>query len=142
MNRTFSPVLEGAQIRGTGVKHPRVPKVIIGSELNGFVQGDLMDANAISEYITQKIGTDTQAGAIHNELREKITNLEAEDVRTASEIEEIKEDINNLGQIGEQVQGLQDLGNRVTNIETTINNFNEGPSVDQTSEGDLIMVFS
>ena len=145
MNRDFRPVLEGAQIRGTGMKHPRVPRVIVGSELNGYMQGDLMDANAISEYIDERIGDDPQSGAIHTELRNKIADLEAEDTRTASEIEEIKEDISNLGQMGEQIQGLQDLGNRVTNIETTINNIHQGsdgPTIDQTPEGDLIVVFS
>ena len=103
MNRTFSPVLNGAQIQGTGMKHPRVPKVIIGSELNGFVQGDLMDANAISQYITEKISKSQESDTNYEELYNRITSLQEEDTRLSSLISDVVNDINNLGTVEEHL---------------------------------------
>lgn len=55
MNKYFNPRLLNTVVSGPGMKHPRKPHVIIGDKLNGFVQGDLMDANAVEEFIDQKI---------------------------------------------------------------------------------------
>ena len=74
MNRTFTPVCPCNKARGTGMKYPNVPKVIIGSELNGFVQGDLMDANAVSQYIAEKISS-SSSSSDYQDLYNKITKL-------------------------------------------------------------------
>ena len=55
MNKYFNPRLLNAVIAGTGMKHPVRPHVILGDQENGFVRGDLMDANAILEFMNQKI---------------------------------------------------------------------------------------
>lgn len=55
MSKYFNPRLLNAVIAGTGMKNPVRPHVILGSEDGEFVRGDLMDANAIQEFINQKI---------------------------------------------------------------------------------------
>lgn len=55
MNKYFNPRLLNAVIAGTGMRNPVRPHVILGSEDGEFVRGDLMDANAIQEFVGQKI---------------------------------------------------------------------------------------
>ena len=55
MSKYFNPRLLNAVIAGTGMRNPVRPHVILGSEDGEFVRGDLMDANAIKEFINQKI---------------------------------------------------------------------------------------
>lgn len=55
MNKYFNPRLLNAVIAGTGMKHPVRPHVVLGDQANGFIRGDLMDANAIVEIADQKI---------------------------------------------------------------------------------------
>lgn len=55
MSKYFNPRLLNAVIAGTGMRNPVRPHVILGSEDGGFVRGDLMDANAIQEFVSQKI---------------------------------------------------------------------------------------
>lgn len=55
MSKYFNPRLLNAVIAGTGMRNPVRPHVILGSEDGEFVRGDLMDANAIQEFINQKI---------------------------------------------------------------------------------------
>lgn len=55
MNKYFNPRLLNAVIAGTGMRNPVRPHVILGSEDGEFVRGDLMDANAIQEFVSQKI---------------------------------------------------------------------------------------
>lgn len=142
MNRTFSPVLSGAQIQGTGMKHPRVPKVIIGSELNGFVQGDLMDANAISQYIAEKISNSSSSQEDITELKNKILSLQNEDETIRSLIRDVVDDVNNLGIIEEHLQDLQELQGKLQILEQTVQNYmNDDPVVSSDENGDLIVSF-
>lgn len=55
MNKYNNPRLLNTVVSGTGMKNPVRPHVIIGSEENGFIRGDLMDANAIQEQIVTEI---------------------------------------------------------------------------------------
>lgn len=55
MSKYFNPRLLNAVIAGTGMRNPVRPHVILGSEDGEFVRGDLMDANAIQEFVSQKI---------------------------------------------------------------------------------------
>ena len=55
MSKYFNPRLLNAVIAGTGMKHPTRPHVILGAQDKGFIRGDLMDANAIFELVSQKI---------------------------------------------------------------------------------------
>lgn len=55
MNKYFNPRLLNAVIAGTGMKNPVRPHVVLGDQANGFIRGDLMDANAIVEIADQKI---------------------------------------------------------------------------------------
>lgn len=139
MNRTFTPVLIGAQIQGTGMKHPRVPRVFIGSEQNGFVQGDLMDANMISQYVADKIHSISPSHEDFDEISNKVTSLQEEDVRISSLIEEVVSNINiNIDNLGTDLNTrIQDLENRLTNHINTAR-----PTVNNTGNGDLMIVFS
>lgn len=55
MRKYNNPRLLNTVVSGTGMKNPVRPHVIIGSEENGFIRGDLMDANAIQEQIVTEI---------------------------------------------------------------------------------------
>ena len=55
MSKYFNPRLLNAVIAGTGMKNPVRPHVVLGDQANGFIRGDLMDANAIVEIADQKI---------------------------------------------------------------------------------------
>ena len=68
MNKYFNPRLLNTVVSGPGMKHPRKPHVIIGDKLNGFVQGDLMDANAVEEFIDQKIESSDQVADMQEEI--------------------------------------------------------------------------
>ena len=50
-----NPKLLNTIISGPGVKSPRTPNIILGNKLNGYIQGDLMDANAVDEFSTKRI---------------------------------------------------------------------------------------
>ena len=58
INKYNNPRLHNTVLTGPGMAHPRNPHVVIGSDEKGFIQGDLMDANAIMETIDQKIDVD------------------------------------------------------------------------------------
>lgn len=51
MNRYNNPRLTNTTVSGTGVKHPMRPHVILGDPENGFIRGDLLDANAVIKLI-------------------------------------------------------------------------------------------
>lgn len=48
MQKYYNPRLHNAVVAGTGMEHPRRPHVVLGSELNGYVQGDLLIIQAAS----------------------------------------------------------------------------------------------
>ena len=59
MNKFNNPRLTNTTVSGTGVKHPMRPHVILGDPENGFIRGDLLDANAVIKLIknaTKAIG--------------------------------------------------------------------------------------
>lgn len=51
MNKYNNPRLLNAVVSGTGMKHPIQPHVVVGDVSNGFIRGDLMDANAIVDLV-------------------------------------------------------------------------------------------
>lgn len=55
MNKYNNPRLLNTVVSGTGMKNPVRPHVIIGSEKNGFIRGDLMDANAVKEAVEKEV---------------------------------------------------------------------------------------
>lgn len=57
MRKYNNPRLLNTVVSGTGMTHPVKPHVIISDTVNEFIKGDLMDANAVSELIDQKIGS-------------------------------------------------------------------------------------
>ena len=74
-----NPRLHNTVLTGPGMTHPRNPHVVIGSDEQGFIQGDLMDANAIMETIDQKIDVDNLID------EEKLTTTVQSVVNTATE---------------------------------------------------------
>lgn len=87
MNKYNNPRLLNTVVSGTGMKNPVRPHVIIGSEENGFIRGDLMDANAIQEQIVTEI-----AAREHGD--EELTEYIDEKVQQAVEV--IAAALNNL----------------------------------------------
>ena len=55
MNKYNNPRLLNTVVSGTGMKNPVRPHVIIGSEKNGFIRGDLMDANAVKDTVAEEV---------------------------------------------------------------------------------------
>lgn len=51
MNKYNNPRLLNTVVSGTGMKHPVQPHVVVGDVSNGFIRGDLMDANAIVDLV-------------------------------------------------------------------------------------------
>ena len=49
-----NPRLLNTVVSGSGMKHPVRPHVILGEESNGFIKGDLMDANAVKEVVKEE----------------------------------------------------------------------------------------
>lgn len=58
MNKYNNPRLLNAVVSGTGMKHPIQPHVVVGDESNGFIRGDLMDANAIVDLVNSILHPD------------------------------------------------------------------------------------
>lgn len=57
MRKYNNPRLLNTVVSGTGMRNPVRPHVIISDTVNEFVKGDLMEANAISELVDQKVGS-------------------------------------------------------------------------------------
>ena len=70
MQKYYNPRLHNAVVAGTGMEHPRRPHVVLGSELNGYVQGDLVDANGICDLIHEKsINTLARLDSLESSLK-------------------------------------------------------------------------
>lgn len=71
VNKYNNPRLLNTVLTGPGMGHPRNPHVAIGSQSKGFVEGDLMDANAVIDTIDQKINEVVNgADSDHDTLKE------------------------------------------------------------------------
>lgn len=87
MQKYYNPRLHNAVVAGTGMEHPRRPHVVLGSELNGYVQGDLVDANGICDLIHEK-NVDTYA-----KLEALETSLKNESKARVNSIDNLSEQI-------------------------------------------------
>lgn len=77
---------------GTGMKHPRQPRVIIGNMENGYVQGDLADINAIMELIEESKGeSSVDISSISKSIEEEMSVRKSTDDEIKSDIELVKE---------------------------------------------------
>lgn len=111
MNKYNNPRLLNAVVSGTGMKHPIQPHVVVGDVSNGFIRGDLMDANAIVDLVNSGDAID----------QETIRQAVADVIGTAPE---------NLDTLGEIVEALDaavldpntegSLANQISVINTTI----------------------
>ena len=102
INKYNNPRLHNTVLTGPGMTHPRNPHVVIGSDEQGFIQGDLMDANAILETIDQKIDVDN---IINDEkLNTAVTNV-------TNSI---------LGDVSEALDTLEEVEDKVEQIDTTL----------------------
>lgn len=141
MQKYYNPRLHNAVVAGTGMEHPRRPHVVLGSELNGYVQGDLVDANGICDLIHEK-NVDTYA-----KLEALETSLKNESKARVNSIDNLSEQIdrtiaNKLGSTetvyGESIQRAAEderlqlqinelnskytaLGNSLNSLNTTVN---------------------
>lgn len=120
MNKNFTPKLLGAVISGTGIRTPKTPRVVIGAKLNGFLQGDLMDANAIDEFIDEKIrqNDELQEGPIFEELHRLIDEehqamLTAVEVAVSDILGSAPEILNTLEEISAALGGDADFATTV-----------------------------
>lgn len=111
MNKYNNPRLLNTVVSGTGMKHPVQPHVVVGDVSNGFIRGDLMDANAIVDLVNSGDAID----------QETIRQAVADVIGTAPE---------NLDTLGEIVETLDSavldpntegsLANQISVINTTI----------------------
>ena len=110
MNKYNNPRLLNAVVSGTGMKHPIQPHVVVGDVSNGFIRGDLMDANAIVDLVNSGDVID----------QETIRQAVAEVIGTAPE------NLDTLGEVAETLTDMQDptvegsLANQISIINTTI----------------------
>lgn len=110
MNKYNNPRLLNAVVSGTGMKHPIQPHVVVGDVSNGFIRGDLMDANAIVDLINSGDVID----------QETIRQAVAEVIGTAPE------NLDTLGEVAETLTDMQDptvegsLANQISIINTAI----------------------
>lgn len=100
VNKYNNPRLFNTVLTGPGMTHPRNPHVVIGSDTKGFVQGDLMDANAIMETIDQKIDVDNLID------EEKLTTA----VQTAvdSILGDVSESLDTLKEVEDKFEEVED----------------------------------
>lgn len=98
MNKYNNPRLLNTVVSGTGMKHPVQPHVVVGDVSNGFIRGDLMDANAIVDLVNSGDAIDQDA----------IKQAVADVIGTAPE---------NLDTLGEIVETFDSA---VSTINTTI----------------------
>lgn len=141
MQKYYNPRLHNAVVAGTGMEHPRRPHVVLGSELNGYVQGDLVDANGICDLIHEKNvdtfaklealetslkneskarveGMDNLSEQIDRTIAEKLGSTETvygESVQRAAEDERLQYQINDLN------SKYTALGNSLSTLNTTVN---------------------
>lgn len=141
MQKYYNPRLHNAVVAGTGMEHPRRPHVVLGSELNGYVQGDLVDANGICDLIHEK-STNTLARldsletSLKNESKARVEgmdNLSAQIDRTIANklgstetvygesIQRAAEDERLQLQINELNSKYTALGNSLNSLNTTVN---------------------
>ena len=140
MQKYYNPRLHNAVVAGTGMEHPRRPHVVLGSELNGYVQGDLVDANGICDLIHEK-STNTLARldsletSLKNESKARVEgmdNLSAQIDRTIANklgstetvygesIQRAAEDERLQLQINELNSNYTALGNSLSTLNTTV----------------------
>ena len=106
MNKNFTPKLLGAVISGTGIRNPKAPRVIVGTKLNGFLQGDLMDANAIDEFVDEKIKSNDESQ--ENPVFEELHRLIEEEHE--SMLDEVQTAVSNLvGSAPEILDTLEEI---------------------------------
>lgn len=141
MQKYYNPRLHNAVVAGTGMEHPRRPHVVLGSELNGYVQGDLVDANGICDLIHEKnVNTFAKLESLETSLRneskariegmdnlseqmdriiaEKLGSTETvygESVQRAAEDERLQSQINDLN------SKYTALGNSLSALNTAVN---------------------
>lgn len=141
MQKYYNPRLHNAVVAGTGMEHPRRPHVVLGSELNGYVQGDLVDANGICDLIHEKnVNTFAKLEALETSLKneskarvEGMDNLSAQIDRTIANklgstetvygesIQRAAEDERLQSQINELNSKYTALGNSLSTLNTTAN---------------------
>lgn len=117
MQKYYNPRLHNAVVAGTGMEHPRRPHVVLGSELNGYVQGDLVDANGICDLIHEK-NVDTYA---------KLEALET------SLKNESKARVNSIDNLSEQID--RTIANKLGSTETVY-----GESIQRAAEDERLQL--
>lgn len=92
MNKYNNPRLLNAVVSGTGMKHPIQPHVVVGDVSNGFIRGDLMDANAIVDLVNSGDAIDQET------IRQAVADI----IGTAPE------NLDTLGEVAETLIDMQD----------------------------------
>lgn len=112
MNKYNNPRLLNAVVSGTGMKHPIQPHVVVGDVSNGFIRGDLMDANAIVDLVNSGDAIDQET------IRQAVADI----IGTAPE------NLDTLGEVAETLTDMQDAtveGSLAYKITALENEFDE-----------------
>ena len=108
MNKYNNPRLLNTVVSGTGMKNPVRPHVIIGSEKNGFIRGDLMDANAVKEAVAEEVAERIDADLnLSEEIDTKVRQAVDDLVDGAPEV---------LDTLKELSEAIGDDGNFITTM--------------------------
>lgn len=127
MRKYNNPRLLNTVVAGPGMKHPTKPHVIVGD--NGeFIQGDLMDANAVGELVDQKIDDSEEhiipkIDELSEQLEQEITNREAADEDLSETIDSRIQDV--VGAAPEALDTLKELADALNddaNFAATVTN--------------------
>lgn len=167
MRKYNNPRLLNTVVSGTGMKHPIKPHVIIGETDNGFLRGDLMDANAIGEFVDQRIEKDNAehddenvqalaqqiAGEIENretavsDLQQQINNINGntEEFITATQAEQIASAAvsNVIGAAPEALNTLEELATALASEDSAIGSITQtlATKADKSQIGTLYDVY-
>lgn len=82
MNKYNNPRLTNTTIAGSGMKHPVRPHVILGNPENGYIQGDILDANAVKEIAKEIVDDAPETLNTLKELADAIQENGAADLVT------------------------------------------------------------
>jgi hypothetical protein len=115
MNKKFTAKLLGATIIGTGLKNAKNPRVIIGSKLNGFLQGDILDANATDEFVAEKISEVVGAAPDMLDTLQELADALGGDANFATSV---------LEKIGDNKDEIAELKARLDRISMSVDGTN------------------
>ncbi len=86
--------LQSIVSNGTHASNKVKPDLLVGDVSNGYGQGDILDANATKELISEKVSEVT--GGISGNMSEEINSLKGKDSEHDQKIANVEEKVNSM----------------------------------------------